>query len=191
ESNFLLVEELAELLHHGVVHFKLLGHLVVDHVMLAEVEERVLLQQGVLKLVGLRCRNLYVGGDAATAVDRAPAVGHLHFVVRVGTRVTVLAVVVIVVVERDVAIVTLDQSATRSVVLGCGQRQSGVLRQWVNGLHQPLAERSLAGDQAAVMVLNGAGNNLGRRSRAAVDQDNQWIVLAAISVCCLINFLGR
>ena len=45
EGNLLIVEELPEVLHHGVINREVLGHLVVDRVVLREVEERVMLQQ--------------------------------------------------------------------------------------------------------------------------------------------------
>src|SRR5271167_287236 len=190
EGNFLLVEELAELLDHGIVNFKLFAHLVIDDVVLGEVEEGVFLQQRVLKLVGLDRGDSYVRSDAAAAVHGSPAVGHLDFVID-GRSVGVLAVVVVVVVQRDIAVIALNQTAAGGVVLGRGQRQSGVLRQRIHGLHQALAEGGLAGDQAAIVVLNGAGNNLSRRSRAAVHQHHQRILLAAIAMSRLVNLLRR
>ena len=52
-GNLFLVEELAEILHHRIVRFEALGRMVIDHIALGEVEERVMLQQRVLEPVGL------------------------------------------------------------------------------------------------------------------------------------------
>ena len=70
-------------------------------------------QQFDLEPVELRRHVLLVRRDAAAAVDRAAAVGHLH-VVRI-LRVDVLAVVVVE--ERHAGVVALDQAAARRVVL--------------------------------------------------------------------------
>src|SRR5271157_1738586 len=190
EGNFLLVEKLAELLHHGLVNFKLFAHFVIDDVVLGEVEERVFLQHRVLKLIGLDAGNLGVGRDAAAAVHGPPAVGHLDFVVG-SAGVSVIAVVVIVVVERDIAVIALNQAAAGSVVLGRGQRQAGVIRKRIDGLHQAFAEGGLTRDEAAIVVLDGARDDLSRRSGAAIHQHHQRIILAAIAVCRLVNLLSR
>ena len=139
-------------------------------------------------MIALYEGDLFVGIDAATAIDGASAVGQLHFVV-CSRRIFFLAVV-IVVVERDVRVVALNQASARRVVLGGRQRQAGVFRQRIHGLHQTLAKCVFADDQPAIVVLNRARNNLGRRCRATIDQHHQRIFLAAIAVARNIALLG-
>src|ERR1035437_3808922 len=160
EGGFLHVQELAELLHHRIVNFKLSVDFVVDDVVLGEIEERIFFQQRVLELIGFHRRDLHVGSDTATTVHGAATVGHFDFVV--GVIGIVVAVVVVVVVKRDAAVIALDQAAARGVVLRRSQRQSGVFRQGIHSLHQALAKRSLTGNQTTIMVLNGASDNLRR-----------------------------
>ena len=71
--------------------------------------------------------------------------------------------------------------------MGRGQGQSGVFRKRINGLHQALAESGFADDQAAVVILNGAGHDFRRRSGAAIDQHDQRIIFAAIAMRCACN----
>src|ERR1035438_1661538 len=52
--------------------------------------------------------------------------------------------------------------------MGPGQRQTGVVAERVNGLHEALAEGSLSQDQRAIVILQRARNNLGRRRRIAI-----------------------
>jgi hypothetical protein len=63
-----------------------------------------------------------------------------------------------------------------------GERQAGVLAQVVDGLHQAFAEGGFADDEGAVVVLQGAGDDLRRRGRAAVDQHDDGEGLAAVAV---------
>ena len=56
--------------------------------------------------------------------------------------------IVVVVVERDVGVVALNETSGRRVVVIRGQREAGVFAQVVDGLHQALAEGGFADDQA-------------------------------------------
>src|SRR5579871_4546378 len=103
-----------------------------------EVEKRVVLQQRVLEMVGLVGRNSDVGSNSAAAVHGAAAIGELHLAVG-GIRGLGIAVVVVV-VKRNVAVIALDQTAARSVVVCRCQRQTGVFRQRIDGLNQAFAE---------------------------------------------------
>src|ERR1039457_2653529 len=187
EGGLLLIQELAEVLHHPIVNFKLLVDFVVDNVVLGEVEESVFLQQRVLELAGFRRRDLHVGSDAAAAVNGTATVGHLDFVV--GVIGIVVAVVIVVVVKRNAAVIALDQAAARGVILRRGQRQSCILRQRIYGLHQTLAECGLTGNQSPIVVLNSARDDLRRRSRSAVHQYDQRIILASVAVGSFVNLL--
>ena len=161
-----------------------------DHIALGKVEERIVLQQRVLEVVALDRGDLDVGSDSAAAVNGASAVSQFYFAIGVVFVVLALAVEVIV-VERNVGVVTLNQASARRVVLGRGQRQTGVLRQRINRLHQTFAESSFADDQAAIMILNRAGNNLSRRCGSAVHQHDQRIFLAAVAVRGDVTLLGE
>jgi hypothetical protein len=83
-----------------------------------------LVEQRVHEVIGLGRLDLFVGGDAAAAVDGAAGVGELDFLIGVvgGQRVGV----VVVVVERDAVVVALDEAAGWRVVVVGGQRQAGV-----------------------------------------------------------------
>ena len=159
----------------------------VDDVVLGEVEKRIFLQQRVLELIGFRRWDLHVGSDAAAAVNGAATVGHLDFVV--GVIGVVVAIVVVIVVKRDAAVIALDQAAARGVILCGRQRQSGILRQRIHGLHQTLAECGFTGNQSPIMVLNRARDDLRCGSRSAVHQHHQRIILASIAVTGFVNLL--
>ena len=109
--------------------------------MLGKIEQSVVLQQRVLKFVGLVGRQLHVGSDAAPAIHGASAIGELHFVI--GVILFALAVVVVV-VEREVGVIALDQASAGGVVLGGGQGQAGIFGERVYGLHQAFAEGDFA-----------------------------------------------
>ena len=147
-------------------------------VVLGEVEERVLAINCVSKRVQLGSRILLVRSDAAAAVNRAPAVGHLD--VLVIPRFGVVAVVVIE--ERDVGVVALDQPSAGRVVAVGGQRQAGVLGQREHGLHQALAERRFAQNPGAVVILQRARHDLRRRRREMVDQHHDRIVMPVVAM---------
>ncbi len=68
----------------------------------------------------------------------------------------------VIVVQRNVGIVALNQTSAGRVILGGRQRQAGVLVKRIDGLHQSLAEGGFAHDQAAVMVLNRARHDFRR-----------------------------
>ena len=65
--------------------------------------------------------------------------------------------------------------------MGGGQRERAIFRQRKYGLHQTLAEGGFTGDQAAVVVLDGAADNFRRRGGAAIHQHYQGIIFAAIA----------
>src|SRR4029077_7103400 len=103
-----------EVLHHHIVHLKALRSMVTDDVALGKIEQRIMLKNRVLEVVALDGRNLNVGCDAPTPVDRPASISQLHF----AARVAVLSLTIeIVVIERDVGIVALNQASTRRVVL--------------------------------------------------------------------------
>src|SRR5208337_1484088 len=184
---FFFVEKFAEVQQHGVVHFKILRDLVRDGVALGKVKQRIVLQQRILELVGLVRRQLHVGSDAATAIHGTPTIGELDFVV--GVILLALAIVVVI-VERKVRVIALDETSAGGVVLGGGQGKAGIFGERKHGLHQALAEGDFTDNQAAIVILNGAGDNLGCRSRAAIHQHHQWIFLASVAVGCHIPLFG-
>ena len=122
-------------------------------------EEYILLKQKLLEVIGLGRIDLLIGRDAAAAVDRAAGVSELDFGVG-GVGRQCAGMVVVVVVERDAGVVALDEPARRRVVVIGGQRQAGVLAQVVDRLNETFAERDLAHDQCAIVILQRATHNL-------------------------------
>src|SRR6185437_13878056 len=108
ERNIVGLKRLSEILQHVVVNFEVFRDLMVRYVMLGEVEKRVMLQQGILEAVALLGVKLHIRRDAAATVNRAAAVGELHFFI--GVVVDVLAIEIIV-IQRDVAVVALNQAS--------------------------------------------------------------------------------
>ena len=91
--------------------------------MLGKVEERVVLEQSVMEVIALGIVKFHVRGDAAAAVNGATAIRELHFFVGV----VVLVAFEVIVVERYVAVIALNQPAAGRVVLRRSQCQSGVI----------------------------------------------------------------
>ncbi len=77
-----------------------------------------------------------------------------------------------VLVDRDVRTdaLGLDRLARRRVVVRDRQLDAGVVRQRPHGLHRALAERGLAHDHRALVVLQRAGDDLRGRRRIGVGQ---------------------
>src|ERR1700704_4022757 len=76
----------------------------------------------------------------------------------------------------------LDRLAGRREVARRGEAKRAVAGAERNdGLHRALAERAGADDGRALLVLQGAGHDLGGRSRAAVDQDDQRLALGEVA----------
>ena len=96
-----------------------------------------MLQQRILEVVALYLGNFDVRRNATATVDSAAAVGEFYFPAGIVFVLFTLAIEVIV-VERNVGIIPLDQTHTWGVVLRSGQGQTGVLRKRINRLHQPL-----------------------------------------------------
>ena len=63
--------------------------------------------------------------------------------------------------NREASSGFLDGAAAGRVIEGRGERQAGVLAQRVDALHQALAVAGLAEDDGAVVILHGAGDDLG------------------------------
>ena len=128
---------------------------------LGKIEEGIVLQQGILKVVALYRGDFNVGRDSAAAVNRAATVGEFYFTTGVVFVFLALTVEVIV-VERNVGVVTLNQAHAGRVILRRGQGQTGILRKRIDSLNQPFAESSFSHDQAAIMILYSSSNNFGR-----------------------------
>src|SRR5579871_2310146 len=112
-----------------------------------------MLQERILEMVRFNRRDVYVGSDATATVHRASAVSELHLAVRRVGALGALAVVVVV-VQRDVAVIALNQPSARSVVVSGRKSQTGIFRQRIDGLHQTFAEGHFAGNQTAVVILD-------------------------------------
>jgi hypothetical protein len=62
---------LLELIHDACIDLKILVDIVIGDVDRCEVEEDIFVEQGVLEVIALRAVDLFVGSDAAAAVDGA------------------------------------------------------------------------------------------------------------------------
>ena len=173
------LEEVLELLHDGVVDHEVLADGVGGEVVLAEVEEGVVLGQAVLEAVGLDGFDLLVGRDAAAAVDGAAGVGELDLEVALVGLGGVVADVVVV-VERDVIVVALDEAAGRSVVVIGGEGEAGVFGDLEDGLDEALAEGGFTDDEGAVVILKRAGDDLGGGGGVAVDEDDDGVLVGTL-----------
>src|ERR1700691_2772471 len=154
--------------------------MMIYHVALGEIEERIVLQKRVLKVVALDWRDHYIGRDAAAAVDCAPTVGELHFAIGIAAGLRIA--IVIIIVKRNVAVVALDQPSAWSVIMSRGQSQPCVLRQRIHGLYQAFAKRDFTHNQSAIVVLNRSGDDLCRGRGQAVHQHYKRIILATVAV---------
>jgi len=183
-------QEGLELLHNCIINHEVFCDSVGGEVVLTEVEEGVVAEKIVLEVIGLQVVDLLVGGDAAAAVDGATRVGELHLEVALVLGFVGVIANVVVVVERDVIIVALNEAAGRCVVVIGGESETGVFGDLEDGLDQALAECGFADDECAVVILQCAGDDLSRRSSVAIDQDDDgelWSVFAARGAIDLVG----
>src|SRR6266851_3097344 len=153
------LEEVLKLLYHRIVDFEVFCDCVGGQVMLAEVEEGVVSKEAFLKGIGLQVVDLFIGSDASTAVDSPAGVGELDLEVALVLGLVFVVAHVVVVVERDVVVVALDQAAGGRVVVVGGESEARVLCDGEDGLDQTLAEGGFADDQGAIVILQGAGDD--------------------------------
>src|ERR1700685_4303082 len=97
-----------------------------------EIEELVLRQNVGLELIVFGRFIFLIGRDATAAIHRSAAVGALHVleVLLLG------AFSVVVIEERYVGVVALDQTPARGVIMSGGQGQAGIVLERINGLNQ-------------------------------------------------------
>src|ERR1019366_4868442 len=122
-----------EFVHGGGVGGPALGQLgfVLAEVVAREVEERRLYVKLGLQTIDFGLGVFFVGGDPAAAIDSAAAIGHLHVL-----HVLRLVLVIVVIEERLVAVIALDQAAAGRVEMRRSERQAGVFGKRIDGLHQ-------------------------------------------------------
>src|SRR5215203_2527880 len=75
----------------------------------------------------------------------------------------------------------LDRAAGRGVVARRRQPDGAVAAERDDGLDGALAEGAGAEHRAALVVLEGAGDDLGRRGRATVDQHHERLALGQVA----------
>src|SRR5580700_6564252 len=105
-------------------------------------------EKRLFKIIQLRCGHYVVRSDSTLAKNLAAAVGELDF-----RRARWLGIVVIV-VERNVFVVALDQSAAWRVVTSGGQKKRRVFAERILRLHEALAKARLADNQSAIVILD-------------------------------------
>ncbi len=179
--DLVVLEEGLELLHDRIVDHEVLRDGVVGEVVLAEVEEGVVDEEIVLEVVRLDVVDLLVGCDAAAAVDGAAGVGELDLEVALVGPWRRRFTDVIVVVERDVVVVALDEAAGRGVVVIGGEGEAGVLGDLEDGLDEAFAEGGFADDESAVVILQGSGDDLSCGGGVAVDEDDDGVLVGPCS----------
>src|ERR1035437_9475770 len=110
-------------------------------------EDRLAPEHAGLKPIGGRGDLFLIGADASAAVDLSPAIRCLD-VGLAGN--LVLAGGVVVVEERAVIVIALDQTPAGRIVVRDGQQQRGPLRKRKLRLHQSFSERALADRKSVV-----------------------------------------
>src|SRR6516225_7192715 len=76
----------------------------------------------------------------------------------------------------------LDRAARRRVVARRGQRDAPAIIDRDDRLHRALAEGSRAEKRRALLILQRARDDLGRRGRAAIDQHDEALALGDVAV---------
>lgn len=184
------LEELLELLHDGVVYGKVLGDGVGGEIVLAEVEEGVVLEERVLEVIGLDVVDLLVGGDAAAAVYGASGVGEFDFEVGLILGFAAFADVVVV-VEGDVVVRALDESPRGGVVVVGGEGEAGVLGDLEDGLDEAFAEGGFADDESTVVILECPGDDLSGGGGVAIDEDNDGVLAGVGAAGGAVDLVGE
>src|SRR5262249_36939028 len=98
---------------------------------------------------------------------------------------------VVVGVERDRFVVTLNQPATWGVVTGGCEREARIFAERLYDLHQSLAKCGFAHDDTAIVVLYRASNNLRGGSRIIVHQQDERLVVAMVAAQSVVAALRR
>src|ERR1700730_9727716 len=168
----LLIEIFSEFIDDLVVHDEVLGDLGLG----AEVEtgeitdplrSRVKHAAAIereLEIVLFGCGHKVVRSNATLSEDLPAAIGELYFGLLRPLR------IVVVIVERNIFVIALNQAATRGVVTRSGEQQSSVFTERKLGLHQAFAEAIFTDHQAAIVILYGARNDFRRGGALPVDQ---------------------
>src|SRR5262245_9998408 len=105
--------------------------------------------------------DLDIGLDAVASVDGAAEVGLFLFgMFGAASGVALRIAASVVLKERSVRVVALNQPSARRVVLRDGQGQGAARLQREDALDESLAEARLADDQTAIVILDGAGDDL-------------------------------
>ena len=135
--------------------------------------------------------DLLVGRDAAAAVDGASGVGELDLAIGVVLGCVGRVADVVVVVERDVVVVALDEAAGGRVVVVGREGEAGVFGDLEDGLDEALAEGGFADDEGAVVILQGAGDDLGGRGGVAIDEDDDGELRPLLAVGGAVDLVGE
>ena len=149
-------------------------------------EEDVAAEEGFFKFVELGGGDDDVGSDAAAAGYLAAAVGELDL--RWDAR--GLCVRSDKLIERNFAVVALNEAAAGGVVARGGEREAGVFAERGDGLDESLAEGGFADDQAAVVILHCAGDDFGGGGGVIVDQNDEGNGDALVAADGVVATLG-
>src|SRR5215510_5507604 len=100
--------------------------------------------------------------NAAAAVDRATEIGLFHFGGRICRflRSAIRSAPVVIIEERPLRVIALNQAAARSVIMSDSQEERSAVCKREDVLDESFAETRFAHNQTAVVILNGAGDDL-------------------------------
>src|SRR6185437_2222523 len=151
-----------------------------------EIEEGVLSGYIQFECIQFGRFKFLVWSDASAAINNPPQVRLLH-ILRVFRRGPLS---VVVVEERNVRIVPLNQTPAGSVIVLGGEGKPGVVAQRVNGLHQTLTECRVAQYPGAVMILQRTRYNLRSGGRITVHENNNRVALAIPAAMSQVGLFG-
>ncbi len=116
----------------------------------------------------IRAVDLDIRFDAAAAIDCSAEVC-LLFVRTFEVLRRLRAASIVILEERAVRVIALDQAPARSVVVRDGERQCPAVGEREDSLNETFAETRFADNQPAVVILYRSGDYFGSRGRRAVD----------------------
>src|SRR5580704_6631580 len=148
-------------------------------------EEDVIAKQQFLELGGLGGIDNDVGRDAT-------ATGYGAATIRLANLCWMLGnfALVVIFVQRDGFVIALNQAAARRVVTSSGKRQAGVFCERRDGLDQALAESCFTNDQAAIVILHSAGDDLRGGGGVVIHDDHERHGHALVAAYCVERTIG-
>ncbi len=159
--------------------------LMASQVILAEIEEGVSLIECFLGWTQFRIGDSSIRTDSSAPIDLAASVSESHVRMRRGA----ILEAVVIVVQGNIGVFTLDQAAAGRVVAGGGKRQSSPLAQGIHSLDQAFPEARLAHHQSAIVILQSACDDFSGAGGQAINKDDDRILVPAFAMVRVVAFL--